>query len=256
METHVYVFKYKSLVSQLDLGYYLAGLIEADGHFSKNQLIISCHSNDSDHFKQLLNSVGYGSLKPYSKGKALRFVISSVAGLKHVLNLINGKFVGFNKYNQLLKHDYANKLRMTFVPPQPFVLNNCWLAGFIDGDGCFNITIRKCPTNKYRMRVDLRVTVAQKDRFILDQIKKAFDTCKIYVCRNKKNPHFRLTISGIKRLNKLIAYFDNIMLQTGKITHYRIFRRCFRFMQFKKHLNLSGLQQIKTWQQLLVNVYK
>lgn len=35
-----------------------------------------------------------------------------------------------------------------------------------------------------------------------------------------------------------------------------MFRRCFRFMQFKKHLNLKGLQQINTWQQILVNAYK
>lgn len=187
MKTHV--FKIKPLISQLDLGYYLAGLIEADGHFSKNQLIISCHSNDADHFKRLLILLGYGSLKPYSKGRALRFVISSNAGLKHVLNLINGKFVGVNKYNQLLKHDYASKLHIHLLPPQPFALNNYWLAGFIEGDGCFNITIRKCATSKCKMRVDLRLTVGQKDRFILDQIKKVFNTCKIYVCYNKKNPH-------------------------------------------------------------------
>lgn len=98
----------------------------ADGHFSKNQLIISClpgtGSNDADHFKRLLILLGYGSLKPYSRssegGRALRFVISSNAGLKHVLNLINGKFVGVNKYNQLLKHDYASKLHILLLPPR------------------------------------------------------------------------------------------------------------------------------------------
>ena len=39
--------------SDTDLGYYLAGLIEGDGHFSKNQLIISGHENDYEFYQNL-----------------------------------------------------------------------------------------------------------------------------------------------------------------------------------------------------------
>jgi LAGLIDADG endonuclease len=242
--------------TQTDLGYYLAGLIEGDGHFSKNQLIISCHENDKMCFELLIKLLDYGTLKPYSKGRALRFVISSNAGLKYVLKLINGKFVGYNKYNQLLKHGYEKKFNIAIWPPQPLTLNNFWLCGFIDADGCFNITLRKCATNTTKVRVDLRLTVAQKDRFILDQIKQAFNATKIYIAKHSKNLHFRLTITGYKRIPKLINYFDTYVLQTCKYTHFRIFRRCFRSMQLKKHLNLKGLQRIQTWQQTLLNTYK
>lgn len=137
-------------------------------------------------------------------GRALRFVICNRAGLKHTLKRINGKFVGYNKYNQLLKHGYDKKLNLTIKPPQPLTLTDFWLCGFIDGDGCFNITIRKCTTSTTKSRVVIRLTVAQKHRFILDQIQQAFNATKLYVASNAahKNKHFRLTIAGYKRIPK------------------------------------------------------
>lgn len=66
--------------SKTDLGYYLAGLIEGDGHFSKNQLIISGHENDYLFFESLKNLLGYGKVSKYTKGRALRFVVSSNGG--------------------------------------------------------------------------------------------------------------------------------------------------------------------------------
>lgn len=66
--------------SDTDLGYYLAGLIEGDGHFSKNQLIISGHEKDYEFFHALKHALGYGKVSQYTRGRALRFVISSKAG--------------------------------------------------------------------------------------------------------------------------------------------------------------------------------
>lgn len=86
---------YQTLQSQTELGHYLAGLIEGDGHFSKNQLIISSHIKDKPVLEALRKHVGYGTIKPYSQqSNALRFVISSKAGLRRVLKLINGKLNG------------------------------------------------------------------------------------------------------------------------------------------------------------------
>lgn len=70
------------------------------------------------------------------------------------------------------------------------------------------------------------------------------------------NKHFRLTISGYKRLPVIIYYFDTYCLQTCKYVHYRLFRRSFRFMQFKKHLFPEGFKVIKIFKACLQNVYK
>jgi len=87
--------------SDTDLGYYLAGLIEGDGHFSKNQLIISAHENDF-FFHALKHTLGYGKISQYTKGRALRFVISSKAGLRRIIQFnyaMENLLVGINSIN-------------------------------------------------------------------------------------------------------------------------------------------------------------
>lgn len=132
-----------------------------DGHFSKNQLIISGHEkNGYAFFNSLKLLLGCGEISKYTKGRALRFVVSSKAGLLRVIGLCNGKFVGWNKSNQLLKHSYDKGFNIILKQPKTenLALNNFWLCGFIEADGCFNITIRKCNTNTTKTRVDLRLS--------------------------------------------------------------------------------------------------
>lgn len=244
--------------SDTDLGYYLAGLIEGDGHFSKNQLIISGHEKDYEFFHALKHALGYGKVSQYTRGRALRFVISSKAGLRRVILLCNGKFVGWHKFNQLLKHNYSKHLNIVLQQPKEenMSFSNFWFCGFIEADGCFNITIRKCNTNAIKTRVDLRLTIAQKDSYLLQLIRRQFIDAQMYESKNSKNRHFRLTISGHKRLPTVIHYFDQYPLQTRKYIHYRMFRRCFRLVQFKKHLNFKGLEAARTIQTMLTSVYK
>lgn len=244
--------------SDTDLGYYLAGLIEGDGHFSKNQLIISGHENDYEFYQNLKDRLGYGKISKYTKGRALRFVISSKAGLRRVILLCNGKFVGYHKFNQLIKHHYNKRLNILLEQPagDNLALNNFWFSGFIEADGCFNITIRKCKTSTTKIRVDLRLTIGQKDKYLLKLIQQKFITTQIYESKNPNTRHFRLVISGYKRLPMVVRYFDQYPLQTRKYIHYRMFRRCLRLMQLQKHLNFKGLDKVKQIQTLLTSVYK
>ena len=166
--------------SATDLGYYLAGLIEGDGHFSKNQLIISGHERDYEFFQNLKCALKYGRISKYTKGRALRFVISSKAGLRRVILLCNGKFVGRQKLNQLVKHKYNERLNIILQQPKDenVAFNNFWFCGFIEADGCFNITIRKCNTSNTKVRVDLRLTIEQKDPFLLQLIQQKISAPK------------------------------------------------------------------------------
>ena len=201
--------------------------------------------------------LGYGSIKPYSQSsKALRFVISNKAGLRCVLQHINGKLIGYAKYNQLKKHNYESRLNFDLHQPNQLRLNNAWLSGFIDADGCFSIVIRKCATNKTKLRLDLRLTVAQKEPSLLKPIQALFHAPKLYISKNDSNLHYRLTLSGYKRLPNVIAYFDTYPTPLGcKLTQYRMFRRCFRLMLLKKHLTESGLDKAKRCMQILKSAY-
>jgi hypothetical protein len=75
----------------------------------------------------------------------------SKAGLKRVLALMGDSWE--HKYNQLLNHNYDSRFQMVLQTSSGLSFNKFWLCGFINADGCFNITIRQCSTTKIGFRV-------------------------------------------------------------------------------------------------------
>jgi hypothetical protein len=87
------------------LGYYLSGLIDGDGHFSKQQqLIIVFHSLDVSLAYFLKSKICYGNVYKVKNKNAYILVISNRLGIIKILNLINGKFRSINKYNQIINN--------------------------------------------------------------------------------------------------------------------------------------------------------
>jgi hypothetical protein len=84
--------RHKKPQSDQEFGYYLAGLIDGDGHFSKQQqLIIVFHILDAPLAYYIKGKVGYGSVKKVKNKNAVLLVLSSKIGLIKVINLINNK---------------------------------------------------------------------------------------------------------------------------------------------------------------------
>ena len=70
-------------INNEDFGYYLAGLIDGDGHFSSaEQLVIVFHILDVSLAYYIKKRLGYGSVKKVKNKKAVIFVISSKKGWK------------------------------------------------------------------------------------------------------------------------------------------------------------------------------
>jgi len=64
-------------INSEDFGYYLAGLIDGDGHFSSaEQLVITFHNLDVYLAYYIKKRLGYGSVKKVKNKKAVIFVIS------------------------------------------------------------------------------------------------------------------------------------------------------------------------------------
>ena len=104
-------------------GHYLAGLIDANGHFSsKQQLVLVFNSSDVSLAYYIKQRIGFGSVRkiknaaflPPLKKAALEqpitiiLIIVTIKGLEKVINLINGKIRTESKFNQInnniLKH--------------------------------------------------------------------------------------------------------------------------------------------------------
>ena len=92
-------------INDNQLGYYLAGIIDGDGHFnSKQQLVIVFNSLDASLAYYLKQKIGYGNVYKIKGKNAVLLVIANKKGLERVINLINGKIRTENKFNQIINN--------------------------------------------------------------------------------------------------------------------------------------------------------
>jgi hypothetical protein len=98
-----HVPKHSKFNNDQELGYYLAGLIDGDGHFSSaQQLVIIFSQPDVFLAYYLKEKIGYGNVKKVKDKKAYLLIISKKMGIVKIINLINGKLRTENKYNQVI----------------------------------------------------------------------------------------------------------------------------------------------------------
>jgi len=112
-----HVSNHKTNLTHEELGHFLAGLIEGDGWFGKKQLHIIFSLNDASLAYYIKKRIGYGNVYNIKDKKAVRYICKHEKGLSLILSLINGKFVSNYKYEQLIKHNYAEDFNIVIFPP-------------------------------------------------------------------------------------------------------------------------------------------
>jgi hypothetical protein len=163
-----HVPKHNSKLNDNDFGYFLAGLIEGDGWFGKKELHIIFSETDISLAYYIKKRIGFGNVYKIKDSKAVRYICKHQKGLLFILRLINGKLVSNYKYEQLIKHNYTEDFNITILPPSNIIsLDNFWLAGFTQADGCFHISVVKSKTHKTGYSVRLEFSIKQKDEIPL-----------------------------------------------------------------------------------------
>jgi hypothetical protein len=61
--------------------------------------------------------IGYGNVYKIKDKNAVRYICKHAKGLSVILSLINGKLVSNSKYDELLKHNYAEHFNLVIIPP-------------------------------------------------------------------------------------------------------------------------------------------
>lgn len=98
----IHVPSHLKLVNDTQLGHYLAGLIDGDGHFSsKQQLVIVFNSSDSCLAYYLKKRIAYGSVHKVKNKNAVILVVAAKKGMEKVISLINDKLRNNDKLNQI-----------------------------------------------------------------------------------------------------------------------------------------------------------
>jgi len=146
------------------------------------------------------------------------------------------------KYDQLIKHNYSENFNINILPPLKTVsLDNYWLAGFTQADGCFHISVAKSNTMKTGYSVRLEYSLKQNDKLPL---KLLIDTLQMGNLSQYSTGVWCYKSSGFKTALNLINYFDKFNLFAGKYKSYLKFRKVYIMITEGKHLEEKGIKKI------------
>jgi len=92
-----------------EFGHYLAGLIDADGHFSSaQQLVIVFNVLDIQLAYFVKEQIGYGNVRKVKNKNAVLFIVTNKKGIERIINIINNKFRTSSKLNQITNNILLN----------------------------------------------------------------------------------------------------------------------------------------------------
>src|SRR3989344_325517 len=126
-----------------------------------------------------------------------------------------------------------------------------WIVGFVDGEGCFSVSIFKNRTSKYGFQVmpEFVVTQGAKSLDVLEAIKDFFECGSIFVNRRHDNHReniYRFCIRSLKDLHeKVIPFFKENQLKTQKRYDFELFCKVVEMMINRQHLTQEGLEKIR-----------
>ena len=123
------------------------------------------------------------------------------------------------------------------------ILSNEWISGFVDGEGCFHISVLKHSDTSVGYRVFPEFTVVQyeRDKQILFALKEFF---KCGVVRRDRGDRWCYRVRKLSNLNTLCLFFDKHKLKTKKRIDYIRFRRIIDKMNNGEHLTPDGIRKI------------
>ncbi len=135
-----------------------------------------------------------------------------------------------------------------------------WIKGFVDGEGCFSISLIKQNNRKEKNRMrkgyktgyqifhEFAVTQGAKSLNSLEALKKFFGVGNIYVNKRHDNHHDNLYRYVVRKRDELttviIPFFKTNKLLTSKNENFEKFAQCVEMTANKEHLTLKGLKKI------------
>ena len=238
------------------------GFAEGDGAIMvhNERLTFVVTQKDPKVLKEIEIALGLGVVKDF-KGFS-RYIVSNNSDCFLIYLIFNGNLIIRHRINQLNKWyitllklkrlNIFQKFNIISIPniiltPIKPSLNDSWLSGFTDAEGCFSVNIYNVK-NKTEL-CQCRYILDQKDgKDLLLYIRDILKYGNVNL-RSETNNVFRLTISmnNPKRKNfiLLIEYFNKFPLKTTKILNFNQWCKVIDLISMKKHNTPEGLKLIR-----------
>ena len=122
-----------------------------------------------------------------------------------------------------------------------------WLVGFVDGEGCFYVKIKKSPVYNTGFQVGLAFSISQhsRDLSLLNIIKDYFKCGIIENVSTRPNIANFVTYGIHNLLEKIIPFFDQNPLLGKKLLDYQDFSKIAYLFKDKAHLTEKGCNEIR-----------
>lgn len=258
------------------------GFLEGDGaileHKGRSCFVVT--QKDDKVLHEIQDVLNIGKVKHFydnnGNRKYSRFIVAENKGIFLLYLLLNGNLVLEARINQLRKWYTALTKASTLnyslfyskiVPehienPKEPSLNNGWLSGFTDAEGCFSVKIANEKGSYY---VSVLFILDQKnEQIVLDKIGSLFSENKKAKLRTPNINHFfksenntfkinnnmfRLTLScnDINKVisSKLINYFNIYKLKTSKKESFRLWGEILDIVLGNQPLSPKNLSKVR-----------
>ncbi len=122
-------------------------------------------------------------------------------------------------------------------------IKDIYFAGFADGEGSFNVSLRKRDDHHIGWQVVLTFNVSQKESYILSQFKKLLGCGRL---QTRPDGVYYYVVSNPRSLNeRVIPFFQRFpFLSQRKKRNFAIFQRILTQVMEKKSIDPQGLHEI------------
>jgi len=116
------------------------------------------------------------------------------------------------------------------------------LTGFIDGEGCFRISLTKVNrTIGWKVQLFFQISLHEKDRVLLENIKDYLGVGKIH---NSGKNLIQYRIQAFDELIILIKHMRKYPLITQKKADFELWNKAHELILENEHLNKKGILKI------------
>ena len=261
------LFKDRDPISDEWLTWFI-GFAEGDGAIQtydegkRVRFVLTQKESDILHKIQLKFNIGVVKHFPQGKsgkknrGSFYRWMVDNPSHILLLAFLFNGNLAQNHRISQLALWVNALNNRFGSSATKTIKLNNIpvsvtlqdgWLSGFTDAEGCFNVSITANSRYTLSHVIKIRYLLDQKDSLILNKVYELFGFGKVTL-RSGADNVYRYTATGFKSLNDVIAYFKLFPLQTKKALSFEKWLTVHNQVSNKLHLTEEGLSQVRTLQ--------
>lgn len=260
-----------SLNFNSDFKHWFIGFTEGDGSFiiNKNDYLefkVTQFSIDAQILFYIKKELGFGSVSVQNKkNKTHHFRVRDQKGILKLIHIFNGNLLTERKNNQFklwleaFNKAYNTDIKLIQNSNSP-TLNNAWLSGFSDSEGCFTISVVK--RSETYNQVHVRYILSQKASTPLREaeVKRPAQSAgvlgelelmtKIAEMLNGKVSYlksyngYNMTVN-LSKLSKVISYFNRYSLKTKKYIDYFNWLKAYKLVINKDHFNEDGLNRVK-----------